>query len=229
MSTITGPVLLFDIDGTLVRTGGAGKAAVERALVEHFGVTELLDKVPYSGRTDPAILADVLRVHDLPVTATNIREFAEAYLARLPACLATIRGDVCPGIPALLHLVRHRPLGLLTGNAKRGAQLKLEHFELWHHFRFGGFGDHHTDRDDVARSAIAAVIEQIGPIDPQHVWVIGDTPLDVSCARAIGARAVAVATGWTAIDELQATGADLVLESLDDLTRLPATWFEEAP
>jgi phosphoglycolate phosphatase len=219
------PILLFDIDGTLVRTGGAGKRAVETALIEHFGVREIRDEVPYSGRTDQAILRDVLRVHGVPDHDDNVRAFGDAYLDRLANCLTALGGETCPGIRELLGKVSHHPLGLLTGNVERGARIKLEHFDLWHHFRFGGYGDMHQDRDDVARAALRAVRQVFPAVSPADIWIIGDTPLDVQCARAIGAQAVAVATGWTSIEDLAATGADLVLETLADFSKLPAEWF----
>ncbi|MGL6095014.1 MAG: HAD family hydrolase, partial [Fimbriiglobus sp.] len=214
------PILLFDIDGTLVRTGGAGKAAMETALAAEFGLTEIDDSVPYSGRTDRAIGRDLLAVHGIEPTAENQQRLHEAYLGRLPGNLRTIPGVVCPGIEPLLAKLRPRAdvvLGLLTGNARRGAAAKLAHFGMWDAFAVGGFGDDHSDRDDVARAAVAAVAGYVGrAVDPTDVWVIGDTPLDVKCARAIGAKAVAVATGWNPIAELHETGADFVLPDLSD-------------
>lgn len=216
-------VLLFDIDGTLVRTGGAGKAAMEAALCEEFGVTLSAEEVPYSGRTDRAIGRDLLVGHDLEPSPANQDRLIAGYLHRLPGRLRSLGGTVCPGVRELLHHLRGRDdvrLGLLTGNVRRGAELKLGHFDLWHHFPAGGFGDHHEDRDDVARAAVAAV--GAGPAD--EVWVVGDTPLDVRCARAVGAKVVAVATGWHPLDELAACGADLALADLGDFGRLPTAW-----
>jgi phosphoglycolate phosphatase len=219
--------LLFDIDGTLVRTGGAGKAAMEAALRNAFGITDIRDEVPYSGRTDPAIGGDLLRVHGLEVTHENYLKLSNAYLASLPGCMSRIAGEVCPGIPKLLNTLRekNRTLGLLTGNVQAGAKHKLTHFGLWEYFAFGGFGDEHHDRDDVARSALRAAAER--QANATEVWVIGDTPLDVKCARAIGAKAIAVATGWHPIQELHATGAELVLHDLSDFAQLPASWFRD--
>ncbi len=216
-------VLLFDIDGTLVRTGGAGKAAMEAALCEEFGVALGAAEVPYSGRTDRAIGRDLLAAHGLDPSAANQGRLIAGYLARLPTRLRSIGGEVCPGVRELLARLRPRPdvrLGLLTGNVRAGAELKLGHFDLWGHFPAGGFGDDHADRDDVARSAVRAV----GAAAGDDVWVIGDTPLDVSCARAVGAKVVAVATGWHPLDELAACGADLTLADLGDFGRLPAGW-----
>ena len=222
-------VVLFDIDGTLVRTGGAGKVAMEAALAEEFGVTVAAGEIPYSGRTDRAIGRDLLAAHGIDPTQANQARLIDAYLHRLPAALTGGAGVVCPGIGPLLDALGPRDhilLGLLTGNVRRGAERKLRHFDLWDSFAgVGGFGDDHFDRDDVARSAMAAVERQLdGKVDPADVWVIGDTPLDVQCARAVGANAVAVATGWHPIDDLHATGADYVLADLGDHAELLKVW-----
>lgn len=222
------PIILFDIDGTLVRTGGAGKAAMESALAEAFGVKELRDEVPYSGRTDVAIGRDLLRVHGIEPTPENQRKLRDAYLANLPESLRTRGGTVCPGIPELLAALAGRPgvvLGLLTGNVRLGARVKLSHFGLWDFFACGGFGDDHHDRDDVARAALACVRQHVSRhVDPSEVWVIGDTPLDVSCARAIGANAVAVATGWHPLEELARHEPDFIFNDLSDHARLLTVW-----
>ena len=220
-------VLLFDIDGTLVRTGGAGKAAIEAALVEEFQVELTGKEVPYSGRTDRAISKDLLQGHGIPATDTNINRLIANYLNRLPTALATIPGRILPGIVELLSLLQTRTaiqVGLLTGNVRQGACYKLAHFGLWEYFKFGGFGDHHEDRDDVARAALLEVERTVGTILPEQVWVIGDTPLDVRCARAIGARSIAVATGWHLFEQLCETDADLVLPDLSQPEPLLALW-----
>lgn len=222
------PTLLFDIDGTLVRSGGAGKAAMEAALVTAFGIVEIRDVVPYGGRTDPAIGYDLLHVHGLDPTPANYTRLRDAYLHHLPPCLAANGGHVLPGVRELLARLQsaRRRIGLLTGNSREGACRKLDHFGLWDDFPFGGFGDDHHDRDDVARSALAAARAAHPAAEIREVWVIGDTPLDVKCARAIGAKSVAVATGWTSAAELAAAGADLVLADLSDCGKLPSDWFE---
>ncbi len=222
------PVILFDIDGTLVRTGGAGKAAMELALAEEFSVALQAEEIPYSGRTDRAISADLLRAHGIAVTAENVTRLIDGYLARLPTALGQYAGVVCPGIADLVLALHSRSdvtLGLLTGNVRRGAAHKLGHYGLWDFFPLGGFGDDHAERDDVARTALAEVRRHTGrETDPSEVWVIGDTPLDVKCARAIGAKAIAVATGWHPIEDLACTGADVVLADLSDPSQLLAMW-----
>ena len=116
-------------------------------------------------------------------------------------------------------------LGLLTGNVERGARIKLAHFGLWDLFSFGGYGDNHFERDDVARTALAQAERHVGrSVPPDQVWVIGDTPLDVQCARAIGAKAVAVATGWHTIEELQQSKPDYLYQDLSLPTELLEVW-----
>lgn len=222
------PIILFDIDGTLVRTGGAGKAAMEAGLRAAFGIAELQDGVPYSGRTDRAIARDLLAVHGIDPTPANQRKLQDAYLAHLPGSLATHGGKVCPGVGGLLAALSAQPcmvLGLLTGNVRAGARKKLGHFGLWDYFACGGFGDDHFDRDDVARAALADVRAHLGrEADPADIWVIGDTPLDVKCARAIGARAVAVATGWHPHAELSECEPDFLFADLSDHPRVLTIW-----
>jgi len=217
-------VLLFDIDGTLLSSGGAGRAAIETALAEEFGVT-VNARVPYSGRTDRAIIRDLFRLHGVEDTPDHLQKLLAGYFQRLPGFLATHKGQVLPGIAALLTTLGERDVavGLLTGNVREGARLKLGHFGIYHHFAFGGFGDHHLDRDDVAREAFEAAHRHLdGALVRERVWVIGDTPLDVRCARSIGVNVAAVATGWHARAELEAAAPDILLDDLSDPTALLA-------
>ncbi len=213
-------ICLFDIDGTLLRSGGAGKAAMESALQDTFGVALAAEQVSYSGRTDRAIGRDLFRLHDVELNEANWVRFIDAYLERLPGYLSSMEGTICPGIGELLDELDSWPditVGLLTGNLRAGAQVKLGHFGLHERFLFGGFGDHHWERDDVAIEAAEAVHRHLKePVPPERIWVIGDTPLDVQCARAIGARAVAVATGWDDAATLAAAGPDLLLKDLSN-------------
>jgi phosphoglycolate phosphatase len=224
-------ILLFDIDGTLVRTGGAGKAAMEGALCDAFGIESVRDVVDYSGRTDRAIARDLLFVHGIDPTPANQVRLQEVYLARLPDALHNHAGKVCPGIAELLSHLHPKPgvvLGLLTGNVRSGARHKLGHYGLWDYFACGGFGDDHFERDDVARTAVAAMRAHLAHLgrdfDASDVWVIGDTPLDVQCARTIGAKAVAVATGWHAADELAVHRPDHLFADLSNAEELLRVW-----
>lgn len=220
-------VCLFDIDGTLLASGGAGKAAMESALASAFGVPADSLGVPYSGRTDRSITQDLFRKHGIDASDDNWRRFLSTYLEHLPGCLARHQGRVLPGVADLLgRLTRHERvvMGLLTGNVRHGARLKLGHYGLDQHFRFGGFGDHHFDRNDVAREAKAEAHRHHGEADLESFWVIGDTPLDIACARHIGARIVAVATGWHPIAELAASAPDVLLTDLSDPAPLLELW-----
>src|SRR6478752_10811243 len=175
---------LFDIDGTLLASGGAGKAALESAFTEIFGIA-LRVQVPYSGRTDRAIARDLLGLHGVEPSLENWQSLLTGYLARLPATLTSHQGRVLPGILALLQVLQTRSdvaIGLLTGNVRAGARVKLGHFGLFEHFAFGGFGDHHFDRDDVAREALEVARSHLnGRVKLDCCWVIGDTPLDIQC------------------------------------------------
>jgi phosphoglycolate phosphatase-like HAD superfamily hydrolase len=212
-------VCFFDIDGTLLASGGAGKAALEQAFTEEFGV-DLRCQIPYAGRTDRAISRDMLQMHGIDYTSEQRQRLLNAYLDRLPGSLTRHHGRVLPGIGSLLETLRQRKdiaLGLLTGNVQAGARVKLGHYGLYDHFAFGGFGDHHYDRDDVAREALGVARARLGSsLTPDRMWVIGDTPLDVQCARAIGARALAVATGVHSLEQLETAAPDLAFANLSD-------------
>jgi phosphoglycolate phosphatase-like HAD superfamily hydrolase len=213
-------VCLFDIDGTLISSGGAGKAAMEAALTSEFGVRSITDRVPYSGRTDRAIVRDLFLHYGISEERVSWQRFRDAYLSHLPECMARQQGRVLPGIADLLRQLQAKKdfvLGLLTGNLRAGARIKLAHFDLFHFFALGGFGDYHLERDDVAREAWAEVQRHLGGKgDPNRLWVVGDTPLDVRCARAIGARVAAVCTGWHCRDDLAACEPDVLVADLSD-------------
>lgn len=212
-------VLLFDIDGTLIHSGGAGRDALDAALLEAFAKcgSECID---LHGCTDRNIVARLFEHHGIEMSEANWERFRDAYLAALPTRLAGRVGRILPGVKRLIDSLRIRDdvvLGLLTGNVREGARLKLTHYGLFEHFAFGGFGDWHHHRDDVAREAFEAARQHLGR-DPEgaRVWVIGDTPHDVRCARAIGARALAVATGAFSCQQLAEHRPDLVLDDLDN-------------
>jgi phosphoglycolate phosphatase-like HAD superfamily hydrolase len=213
-------VCLFDIDGTLLTTGGAGQLAMERALAAVFGLQEIRGEILAAGRTDRAITADLFREHRITAAPEEWQRFQEEYLRHLPLAMQELGGRLLPGIAALLAVLADRDdvaIGLLTGNFRAGAVLKLRHFAIDHHFQFGGYGDEHHERDDVARLALSEAVRHLRrEVDPQRVWVLGDTPADVRCARAIGANAVAVATGIFPHADLLATRPDLLFHDFSD-------------
>jgi len=222
-------VYLFDIDGTLLSSGGAGKAAMEKAVCTTFGAPDTLSNVPYSGRTERVIARDLFALHGIPDTRENWERFRAGYLRLLPQYLHSHQGSILPGIAGLLESLRRRTdavIGLLTGNTRDGARLKLQHYGIYHYFSLGGFGDDHLDRNDVACEALAVIQGHMeGRARLDCIWVIGDTPLDIRCARSIGVRVAAVATGFHDVDELRAAEPDLVLENFSD----PAPLLEMCP
>jgi phosphoglycolate phosphatase len=223
-------VFLFDIDGTLVSTGGAGKAALDEAFSAEFSIPLPAD-VPLSGRTDRGIATSLFSLHGIEDSEANWQRFHLAYLKRLPEHLPRRRGEVLPGVVELLLLLQARgdvAVGLLTGNVPEGARLKLEHYGIYQHFAFGGYGDRHGHRNEVAREALAAAHAHVArPVSGDRVWVIGDTPLDVHCARSIGARVVAVATGVYSTSDLAPENPDLLVSDLRDTAELASRIFAE--
>jgi phosphoglycolate phosphatase-like HAD superfamily hydrolase len=215
---------LFDIDGTLLSSGGAGKHAMYAAIASEFGVSDLDDGIPFAGRTDRAIAHDLLLRHGLEDTEANWRRFVRAYLGHLPRSLVSRPGRVLPGVASLLEQLRSRgdiAIGLLTGNLRDGATSKLRHYQIDRYFAFGGFGDLHLDRNDVAREALAAAIQHLpDSVELQRIWVIGDTPLDVRCARSIGVKILAVCTGFHSRTDLIAEQPDILLDDLSDASAL---------
>lgn len=206
-------VLLFDIDGTLLNTGGAGQAAMETVFRREFLPTLPAVDIPTAGRTDRAICTDLFRHFGLNPRLEDWDRFHTSYCAELPQSLKRRTGLVLPGVKELLAAIAGRDdvlIGLLTGNFREGARIKLEHYELHHHFRCGGYGDHHHDRDEVAREAWNAVREIHPYADIERTWVLGDTPSDIRCARAIGAKVMAVATGMFSVEELAVHRPDVL-------------------
>jgi phosphoglycolate phosphatase-like HAD superfamily hydrolase len=191
-----------------------------RAFEELYAVADAFREVPMPGRTDAWILADAVAFHGLD--AGILPAFQETYLRHLARELGQPgpRKGVMPGVRELLDELAPRAdiyLALLTGNYERAARLKLEYFDLWRYFRCGAFGDAAPDRNSLLPRALARVRECGGPaVAPQDVVVIGDTPLDIACAAAGGARSVAVATGGYDAETLRGAGAGRVFEDLRD-------------
>ncbi|MEO5802843.1 MAG: HAD hydrolase-like protein [Verrucomicrobiota bacterium] len=212
-------LILFDIDGTLVRTGGAGVKAFARAFATEFGLSDGSEKLKFAGRTDVSLVREFFSHHGIEPDQTHFRRFFETYLRHLQQMISECDGEVCPGVHEFLNQLRTRAnppaVGLLTGNIRRGAEIKLRHYDLWKKFSFGGFADDHEERDHIAAIAKQRGEEMLKTkLRGEEVLVIGDTPLDIRCARAIGAKVLAVATGGSKLEELQAHKPDWAVEDL---------------
>jgi len=198
-------LLLFDIDGTLIHSGGAGVYALKLTLAERFGIADDLDNIEIAGMTDSGIVVSILKKHRIPTTNENIAAFLDSYVHFLSLELPRRKGKLLPGVLELLEKLKSRPhlvLALLTGNVSRGAQLKLEHYGVWHFFEFGAFADDHQDRNQLGSFAVARAKEKHGrEFLPEETDVVGDTPRDIACGKAFGARTIAIATGtWSRAD-----------------------------
>lgn len=214
-------LLLFDIDGTLVR-GGPAKGAFHEALVETFGTAGDIEVHDFAGKTDPQIARELLSSAGLSHAEIDagFPGLWDRYLRYLGERLTGHPMTVLPGVAPLLESLSAQAdvaLGLLTGNIVRGAELKLRSVGLYEHFRTGSFGSDSEVRNDLAPIAVRRASETWKvDFDPREVWVVGDTPADIACGRAGGTRTLGVATGRYGHEELAGTGADHVLEDLVD-------------
>ena len=220
-------LVLFDIDGTLVLTGGAGLRAMTRACEEIVGHADALDGIPVAGRTDWIILHDTLSRLGRDLDRLLFDRLRDRYVEYLRhEILQPGKGfnGALPGVPELLESLHGRDdvhLALLTGNFEAGARIKLERFDLWRYFRCGAYGDDAPDRNALVPVAVErAAACGIPTMVPADVIVVGDTPHDVACARAAGATPIGVATGGYTADELRACGADVVFDTLRDTKRV---------
>jgi phosphoglycolate phosphatase len=213
--------LLFDIDGTLIDSGGAGMRSLNLAFEEMFAVDEAFRTVSMAGKTDPQILKEALALHGIESRNGIVPEFYRTYLRHLSKQIENGKGHVKPGMRELLEILRGRKeyvLGLLTGNIEEGAIIKLEHFGLQSFFVTGAFGSDDEDRKRLLPIAVGKLCRTMSVAVPfADCVIIGDTPRDVDCARPYGALAVAVATGPYSAAALSAAGADIVFEDLSDV------------
>lgn len=216
---MTQKVIFFDIDGTLLSTGGAGQKALELALVDGFGIDAPFEGVLTSGRTDRGIVDELLPRYQIENSQQNRDRFRDAYLERLPETLNDAPGGLLPDVVDLLKRLSQDSrvsLAVLTGNYEDASWIKLRHFGVSDYFTYGGFGGHLAERDDVARDALKAASHALQrDLDGADTMVIGDTPADIRCARSIGARAIGVATGSYDRTTLATHSADHVF---DDFT-----------
>lgn len=214
-------LLLFDIDGTLIRSNGAGREALVAALTELFGTAGPVESYAMDGKTDPRIISDLLLAANVPVAEI------QAAMPRIYELMAAKAHDIfpqkqmtpCPGVPGLLaHLQQQEEvvLGLLTGNACQTAPLKLSYASIDPSlFVVGAYGSDHIDRNQLPQIAMQRATALGGfPFNGSHTVVIGDTPADILCARAGLATAVAVASGWHSVATLAKYHPDYLFESL---------------
>lgn len=214
-------IYLFDIDGTLVSTGGAGTRAMGWAFAEAHGRPDACDSFSLGGMTDRAIIRKALLAIGASDDDATIDHVLATYLGRLQVEMAAARdARVLAGVPAAIALAHGRPgsaVGLGTGNVRQGAETKLGALDLMQHFDFGGFGCDHEDRGELLAAGARRGAQQLNhELADCEVLVIGDTPKDVLAAHAIGARCLAVATGPFHEDVLRATAADWVVRDLTE-------------
>jgi phosphoglycolate phosphatase-like HAD superfamily hydrolase len=213
-------LLLWDIDGTLIMGDHAGERALAASLKRTFGIEGSLDAIELAGRTDKLIAVDVLRAHGIEPTHEAIHNYLEGYLAHLAGELYQGKPQLHAGVLDALDAVAARPdlaQGLLTGNLERGAQIKLDHFKVWHYFPFGAFADDSAIRDELGPHALKrAGTHHEDEFLPERTFVIGDTPHDIKCGKAVGAATIAIATGIHPVEVLQAHDPTIVFQDLSD-------------
>ena len=216
-------LILFDIDGTLIRTGGAGVRAFGQTFAEIFGLAEATRTLNFAGRTDVSLVRECFKVHGIETSPQNFDRFFRAYPERLERLLGTLPEGILPGIEPFLDelfAMQNRPIiGLLTGNIRRGAELKLRHFGLWERFETGAFADDSEDRN-----CIAATAKQRGEaifgrsLQGEEIVVIGDTPHDITCGKSIGAKVLAVATGVHKREQLESEKPTWAVDQISQLS-----------
>jgi phosphoglycolate phosphatase len=216
-------LVLFDIDGTLVHTGGAGVKAFAKVFATEFGATDGFERLKFAGRTDVSLVREFFGFHGIAASPDNFRRFFERYVFWLDHILRDSVTKMCPGVLPFIRGLEALPqpplLGLLTGNIRLGAEIKLRHFELWDVFVTGAFADDHEERDQIAAVARQRGSKLLGEeLRDDEVLVIGDTPLDIRCGRAIGARVLAVATGGAKLEELQRHKPDWAARELGEVS-----------
>ncbi|MCX8031071.1 MAG: HAD hydrolase-like protein [Thermodesulfovibrionales bacterium] len=214
-------VILFDIDGTLVDTGGAGSRALNLAFKEYFSIENAFKGINMSGKTDPQIIRECLIIHKLPTDNKVFRDIIQLYLNILTREIYNNKRRTMPGVREALNTLSYNNnsycLGLLTGNIEEGARIKLSVFDFNKYFPFGAFGSDDEDRNKLLPFATKRFQLLYGKeIDYSNCIIIGDTPRDIACAKPYGAYCLAVATGYYSVNELKEAGADEVMEDLSD-------------
>ena len=216
-------LVLFDIDGTLVRTGGAGVRAFARVFATEFNAADGIERIKFGGRTDTGIVREFFSFHQIAPSPKNFERFFERYVFWLDHILPQSAAQPCPGVwefvRGLNSLPRPPLLGLLTGNIRLGAEIKLRHFNLWDVFVTGAFADDSEDRNQIAAAALERGRRVLGKdLRGDQIVVVGDTVYDIRCGRAIGAKILAVATGGATLDELKLHRPDWAVSDLREIS-----------
>jgi len=212
-------LVLFDIDGTLINTNSAGVKAFGRAFQTEYGFDDRTEKINFAGRTDTGLVREYFNHHNITPDTEHFRRYFDTYVFWLDHMMQDCNGRIHPGVLEFIEAVKKLPepplIGLLTGNIQLGAEIKLRHFNLWEKFAMGGFADDSEERDHIAAAAKARGSKVLGKnLRGNEVLVIGDTPLDIRCARAIGAKVLAVATGGSTVSELKKHKPDWAVTDL---------------
>jgi phosphoglycolate phosphatase len=217
-------LILFDIDGTLIDSGGAGSKSLNLAFKKMFGVDNAFRGIEMAGKTDPQIVREAFLLYGIDSSDGVMPAFFETYTGFLKDCVQNAEGHVKPGIGKILACLTSQEglvLGLLTGNIEEGARIKLERYGLNSYFRTGAFGSDSEDRNKLLPVAAAKLYREIAvKVDYRDCVVIGDTPRDIDCSKPYGALAVGVATGTYSAQDLADAGADVVFADLSDTARL---------
>jgi phosphoglycolate phosphatase-like HAD superfamily hydrolase len=214
-------VLLFDIDGTLILSGGAGLRAMNRAFFELHQVPDAFDGISLSGRTDTWIVETAMTRAGIPVDNTIVNTFKERYFLLLQEEISKPGNNkrIMPGVEHLLDILKSRDsiiLGLLSGNWEKSGRIKLAHFNLSHLFKFGAFADDSGDRNMLLPFAMQRFVKSY-KLKPrvEDIFIIGDTPFDIKCAKPHGVKSVAVGAAHYSVDELAQYSPDHLLSSLE--------------
>ncbi len=219
-------LLLFDIDGTLLHSGGAGLRAMSQAFEELHDIPEAFEGISLAGRTDTAIVKEVFDHHQAPLSEFVLTRYKNRYFELIAKEMQVDnpKKQLMPGVTPLLEHLRTRQdvyMGLLTGNWETSGRIKLAHFELSNLFAFGAFADDSHVRNELVPFALQRFTRHYGlSIDPENVYVIGDTPSDINCTKPHNVRSVAVGAAHYTVDQLKKHDPDFLVESLEDTEQL---------
>jgi len=216
-------LVLFDVDGTLIRTHGAGVEAFARTFASVFGVHNGTERIKFAGRTDVSLVREMFALSGILANEENFQRFFQAYVHCLDDLMRGSKGEICPGVTDFIRDLERLPhppvIGLLTGNIRLGAEIKLRHFKLWDVFHTGAFADDHEDRNEIAVVARERGNRVLNAnLHGDQILVVGDTAHDIHCGRAIGAKVLAVLTGGHTVAELNKHHPDWLVKDLREIS-----------